>query len=169
MSKIIDSLSVNSGWIILGLIIAVIILLIMEWNNWQKINKLQALKRRLDRLVLVEEPITLGELLKSLNSEVKGLHEKHGELENTMKKITNAFDTTIVHFSLKRYDAFEDTGMNLSFSLCLLDINLNGIIITGINEASKGMIYSKVIVLGEAKDKLSPEEEFVLADAKSKT
>lgn len=154
----IDFFAVNGPTISLVLSALVLILLIWQIRNWQEIHKLQALKRRLDRLVMVDEPVTLGELLNTLNGQINALHDKQAELDDKVETIHTAFAHTIVRTGLVRFDAFGEGKEPLSFALCLLDPDRNGIMMTGIRSLSTGSLYAKEIVAGVSREPLSPEE-----------
>lgn len=141
-------------------ILCVLVLGLLAWqiHHWQEIHKLQALKRRLDRLVMIDEPISLGELLGTLNSQMSALHEKQDELDQKVETIHTAFAHTIVRTGLVRFDAFGEGKEPLSFALCLLDPDKNGIMMTGIRSMSSGSLYAKQIVAGTSQEPLSPEE-----------
>lgn len=68
--------------------------------------------------------------------------------------------------AMLRYDAFRDMGGRLSFSLALLDVAGDGVILTSINAPSETRTYAKIIQAGESTHDLSPEEEQVLHDAR---
>lgn len=72
----------------------------------------------------------------------------------------------IRNVAMLRYDAFNDMGGRLSFSLALLDATGDGVVLTSINGHSETRTYAKVIRGGESTHDLSPEEEQVLSDAR---
>lgn len=59
---------------------------------------------------------------------------------------------------LVRYDAFEETGDRLSFSLTLLDGNNNGILLSSLSGEETARIYCKQIQNGECRESISAEE-----------
>ena len=59
---------------------------------------------------------------------------------------------------LVRYDAFDDTGDKLSFSLTVLDGKNNGFILSSLAGHDTSRIYAKQIVNGQCKEALSSEE-----------
>ena len=86
-----------------------------------------------------------------IKENIKGLEE---ELSACMKKV-----------GLVRYNAFKDTGSDLSFALAILDGNNNGVILNGIYSREISNIYAKKITQGNAVNKLSEEEEQALKQA----
>ena len=67
-----------------------------------------------------------------------------------------------------RYDAFNQMGGQLSYSLVLLDENNNGFIVNSVHSTEGCYSYSKEIRNGDSNISLSTEEEEALAIAKGK-
>jgi len=72
------------------------------------------------------------------------------------------------HFNrvgLVRYDAFDGVAGQQSYSLCFLDDNSNGIVLTNLVGANFSRSYALEIVRGEAPRKLGEEESRALSMA----
>ena len=67
-----------------------------------------------------------------------------------------------------RYDAFDDVGGELSFSLALLDQRGEGVVITSVYSRMDVRVYAKSIQNGRASHALSKEEERVLRETVDK-
>lgn len=71
--------------------------------------------------------------------------------------------------ALLKYDAFQEMGGKLSFSLCMLDGNEDGFLLTSMHSSREGCYtYVKEIINGEAFVLLSEEEKKTLEEAKAK-
>lgn len=68
-------------------------------------------------------------------------------------------------WSLSRYNAFKDTGGDLSFSLALLNDGGNGFILSGIHGREESRTYVKPVAAGKSSYTLSDEEQRVLEKA----
>jgi hypothetical protein len=66
-----------------------------------------------------------------------------------------------------RYDAFDDMGGRLSFSIALLDEHGDGAVLTAINGRSETRAYAKPIVAGESRHNLSQEEIAAITQAQA--
>jgi hypothetical protein len=64
-----------------------------------------------------------------------------------------------------RYNPFNDTGGDQSFSLALLDLRDNGFVITSIHGREVDRIYAKQIDNGKSKHNLSAEEIEAIKEA----
>jgi hypothetical protein len=70
------------------------------------------------------------------------------------------------HLGLVRYDAFNDVGGRLSWSVALLDDGGNGVVLTAIHGRSEARSYAKSISGWRCEQPMSPEEEDAVASAK---
>lgn len=86
-------------------------------------------------------------------------------LAGIVQSVTRSVSTVLRRVALVRYDAFEDLGGRLSFSLAILDDSGNGITLTSIASTSDTRLYAKSLSHGVAEHALSPEEEQAVAAA----
>ena len=70
------------------------------------------------------------------------------------------------HVAVVRYDAFADTGGQLSWSLALLDDGGSGIVVTAIQGRNESRTYAKSISDWSSEAQLSPEEEDAISHAR---
>jgi hypothetical protein len=71
------------------------------------------------------------------------------------------------HLGIVRYDAFNDVGGRLSWSVALLDDSGSGVVMTAIHGRSEARSYAKGITGWECEQPLSPEEQSAVASARS--
>jgi hypothetical protein len=70
------------------------------------------------------------------------------------------------HLAVVRYDAFQDMGGHLSWSLALLDDSGDGVVLTSIHGRSEARTYAKNVASWKSEQPLSPEEEEAVSAAK---
>ncbi len=94
--------------------------------------------------------------------------------EDGLNKIIERQDDLYAHLAssvrniaVVRYDAFEDMGGRLSFSVALLNDNSDGIVITSINGRQDTRCYAKQVQRGTSIHNLSDEEEQAIREAMS--
>jgi hypothetical protein len=75
--------------------------------------------------------------------------------------------TALKHLAVVRYDAFGDTGGQLSWSLAVLDDHGDGAVLTSIHGRTEGRTYAKSISAWTCAQPLSPEEEEAVGRARS--
>lgn len=116
-----------------------------------------------------------GKNAKSLEKDIMGLYEDNKlikasmdknrkDIENLYRKLEGAFQKV----GLVKYDAFNQMGGQLSYSLALLDENDNGFIINSVHSTEGCYSYSKEVRNGDNSITLSAEEAEALAIAKGK-
>ncbi len=71
----------------------------------------------------------------------------------------------IQRVSMIRFNPFNETGGDNSFTLCLLDANSSGIVLTGLHTREKTRVYAKKIERGKSKYELSSEEKKAISEA----
>lgn len=110
-----------------------------------------------------------GKNAKSLEKDIMGLYEDNklikvsmdknrDDIENLYKKLAGAFQK----IGIVKYDAFNQMGGLLSFSLALLDENDNGFIINSVHSAEGCYSYTKEIKNGLCDISLGDEEKKAL-------
>ena len=70
------------------------------------------------------------------------------------------------HLAVVRYDAFEEMGGRLSWSLALLDDGGDGVVLTSIRGRNEARTYAKSVTAWRSDQELSPEEDEAIAHAK---
>lgn len=155
-----DSLDLGIVLLALAVILLIVFILLII-----QICKCSKLKRRLDRFLV-------GEDGKSLEQEIVGLVEDNKYIKKTTE--SNRKDIRILYrnmesayqkMGLVKYDAFNQMGGQLSFSLALLDENNNGFIINSVHSTEGCYSYTKEIKNGNCSISLGKEEEEALSIA----
>lgn len=101
----------------------------------------------------------LDQMLRAYIDKVEQTDRNNEEIMNYCKKIDNQMMGCIQKMGIVRYNAFKDTGSDLSFTLALLDKYNNGVVLNGIYARDSSNIYAKPIENGESKYVLSNEEK----------
>lgn len=99
---------------------------------------------------------------KELIEVINLLTEKEEELVKDFAKLKQDNLSNLQRVSLVRYNPYGDTGGDQSFSICFLDGQLDGFLITSLHSRSGTRVYAKPIVKGKSEIELSREEEDVL-------
>lgn len=75
--------------------------------------------------------------------------------------------STLKNLAVVRYDAFPDTGGQLSWSLAVLDDRGDGAVLTSIHGRTEARTYAKTIAAWRCEQPLSPEESDAVDRAKA--
>ena len=98
---------------------------------------------------------------------VERIEKKNGEILDYVKTIDEDMKTCIQKVGIVRYNAFKDTGSDLSFALALLDENNDGVVLNGIYSREMSNIYAKPIKKGKSNYTISEAEEQAIQKALS--
>ncbi|MBU1032166.1 DUF4446 family protein [Patescibacteria group bacterium] len=98
--------------------------------------------------------------------EVEGFKRGLNNLDGKLEKVASDGLGYIQRVELLRFNPYDDTGGDQSFTACLLDNKGSGIVITSLHARSGTRIFAKSITMGKSgKYRLSKEEEQVLKKA----
>lgn len=160
-----EYLGFDSDYIIIGLAVAVLILLILAIVNIVQMSKL---KKSYKAFMTGKNGKNLEDtLIKRLN-QVDALIDSNNENEKNIKEIFDDMQYTYQKMGLIKYDAFNEMGGKLSFSLAMLDVRNNGFIINAMHTREGCYTYIKEIVDGNSIIVLSEEEQEALNRAMGK-
>jgi hypothetical protein len=114
-------------------------------------------------------PIRLDDALRGVldgqSKRIDRLEQAVRTLNKTDKQQQELIEGSVRHVTLLRYDAFEDVGGRLSFSLAMLDDHGTGVVLTSINGRQETRVYAKPITDGHSSYNLSSEEEEAIRQA----
>lgn len=159
-------LGIDGSYVVLGVAAALLLILIIQIIILVKQSKL---KKKYNAFMEGSEGKNLESTILNRFQEVDRLKEDTKSMKASINKITENLLITYQKSSIVKYDAFKEMGGKLSFSLCLLDDNNNGFIITSMHSSREGCYtYIKEIIKGESFVLLSEEEKQVLSEAKNK-
>lgn len=89
--------------------------------------------------------------------------------KNFVKIQTEILNIVYKRFGIYRYNAYKDTGSDLSFTLALLDENNDGVVLNGIYSREMSNIYAKPVVNGSSTYKITEEEKEAINKAINST
>lgn len=107
----------------------------------------------------------LRELVTRAITENKSINQRANKLEAGIEEIAKIIQGSYQKFSMVRYNPFRETGGDQSFSLALLDLRDNGVVITSIHGREVDRIYAKEVINGKSKHNLSAEEIEAIKEA----
>lgn len=161
-SNILQSIGLGNldiAYLFLILLVFIVVLFIIIILQMKKLNRLQ---KRISKFMT-------GKDAKSLEKDIVGLYEDNKflkinvdknkkDIRTLYKNMENAFQK----IGLIKYDAFQQMGGKLSFSLALLDENNNGFILNSVHSTEGCYTYTKEIKSGECAISLGEEEQQAL-------
>lgn len=148
--------------IMIGLAVAVVVLLILYLINIIQMSKL---KKRYRIFMEGKDAKTLEDTIIKRLDQVDMLLEANSKNEENIKKLFSNMKLTFQKSGLVKYDAFNELGGKLSFSLALLNETNDGYMLNVVHNRDGCYIYMKEIVKGNSVIMLTEEENQALAMA----
>lgn len=145
--------------VLVVVMLAVIILLIIQ------IKKVNGLKKRLDKFLLGKDGMSLEQDIIGLCEDNKFLKNSTDRNKKDIRNLYKQMEAAYQKMGLVKYDAFNQMGGQLSFSLALLDENNNGFILNSVHSTEGCYSYTKEIKNGVSAISLGTEEAEALAIA----
>lgn len=161
-SNILQSIGLGNldiAYLFLILLIFIVVLFIIIILQMKKLNRSQ---KRISKFMT-------GKDAKSLEKDIVGLYEDNKFLKINVDKnkkdirtLYKNMEHAFQKIGLIKYDAFQQMGGKLSFSLALLDENNNGFILNSVHSTEGCYTYTKEIKNGECAISLGEEEQQAL-------
>jgi len=108
------------------------------------------------------------ENLDQVVGQLEGLEQKIQKISQEIESLTKKQELAVQKVEIIRYNPFQESGGDQSFSLALLDKNNNGVVITSLYGRDANRIFAKPVKEGRSTYSLSKEENKVLERAKSR-
>ncbi len=99
-------------------------------------------------------------------ADASGLPEDPRALRQEVAALKAENAQAMRHVAVVRYDAFTDTGGQLSWSMALLDDSGSGVVLTSIQGRNDSRSYAKNVAGWTSETQLSPEEEDAISNAR---
>lgn len=145
----------------LGLNTLFIILLLINYGS------ISSLKSKYKRLTKGSSGKNMEHIIVEHINKLEDVQQMLGDTNNRIEMLDNKIKACVQKVGFIRYNAFKDTGSDLSYSIALLNENDDGVIITGIHGRAESVSYAKSVSKGKSKYSLSVEELQALERAKS--
>ena len=110
----------------------------------------------------------IQETIENYIKRIEEVQKENNDLKNYCKQLDSTLATSIQKIGLVRYNAFKDTGSDLSFTLALLNEKNTGVVLNGIYSREMSNIYAKPVKDGKSTYTLSEEEIEAIQKAISK-
>lgn len=161
MEQIEQLLSPYMIYIVLGLVALVLILIIIITVNTVKMNKL---KKRFEKF-MSKEDVNLEELLVQYTKKLNVLLQNEEEMQTSIEHMEKVIKDCIQKVGVVRYQAIQNMGADLSYTIALLNENNDGVVLNGIYGRDGCYTYAKPIKEGKSSYNLSEEEEEAIEKA----
>lgn len=127
--------------------------------------QIRGLKRKLKRLLGGAGAKDLEESIRKNHEHLAKLDEQQVRINQTIEQMIRQMKEMKANVSIKRYNAFQEQGSDLSFSIAIVDDHGDGFVLTGIHSRHGTQVYAKPVNKGQSSYTLSPEETEVIRQA----
>jgi hypothetical protein len=146
----------NAPYLWAGL--AAVVVLLLVWMLALQV-KLGRAVRRYDRVTRGVDGGTLQQILEKEIWRIQEATEKTDALETRYQTLAADLRRCVQRIGVVRFNPFQDTGGNQSFSIALLDAQGDGVVLTGMYGRNDTRFYAKPVQANGSKHDLSPEEQ----------
>lgn len=140
---------------LLAIGISTFTILILILNTWRTGRVLKNYRR----LMKGAEGNNLEEMLSLHLEHVEAALAKTKSIEETNLALNTMAQNAIQNVGVVRFNAFEDTGSDLSFAVALLNHHGDGLVLSGLFGRNETRTYAKPVNKGNSVYHLSAEEE----------
>lgn len=138
-------------------------LLLLYVLNSIKLSKLR--KNYSDFMTKLGKGENINDMLQKYVKNVEDVKAENAEIERYCQKLDDISKENLKKIGLVRYNAYKNTGSNLSFALAILNDKNTGIVLNGIYGLDTSNIYAKPVIEGKSEYALSKEEEEAIQKA----
>lgn len=142
--------------IFLFLLLLILLALLISTNS-----KLKKLQEKYDFFTQGKD-VNIDALLTDTLGELRQAKSDIADLDTRSKEMREQMRGCLQTVKLKRYDAFDAMGGELSYSILLADENNDGIILTSIYGRQESRSYAKAVKNGKSSHPLADEEKALL-------
>ena len=159
--NIIDTLLRDYTNVIIFTLIA-LILIVFVWDIILSV-KLASLGGKYKKFMRGSSGKNFENILLDHLGDIEAAIERVNIINEDVVNLKNQMDKCVQKCNIIRYNAFSETGNDMSFSIAMLDNFNDGVLITSIYGRNESVTYAKPISKGTSKYSLSVEEEMVLS------
>lgn len=159
--------SMGLGGIDIGLVIIIMLVLLIAVIAVLVVFLIKTinLTKRYERFMLGKDGSSLEDEIANLFEIDKALVEKVKENRKDIRKIYKKLTKTFQKIGIVKYDAYQQMGGMLSFSMAMLDEYDNGFILNSVHSTEGCYTYTKEISKGQCAIELGNEERMALEKA----
>lgn len=155
----------NIEWVLIGMSVTILLALAI----FIQINvRLSRMLKKYNVLMRGMDGRNLEEIIFDHVKRVDAAIVKVDNLDNQCRRLADNQQYCLQGVGIVRYNAFENTGSDLSFSIALLDAKDNGIVISSLFGRDESRTYGKPIQNGKSSYLLTAEEQEAVQIAKRK-
>lgn len=148
----------NLTYIYAALAVLTVLFVFMAFQYVLLHKKMNRLYKKYRYFMTGDDGVSVERKLSAEVQELRTMTQSAEEMVRQQEVLSHVQDQAYQKIGLVKYDAFDDTGDKLSFSLTLLDGTNNGFVLSTLVGRENSRIYAKKINAGQCAESLSSEE-----------
>ncbi len=147
--------------VVIGYIVLInfLLMLILLLTTVICIIRYNRLNKRYERFMSkLSQGEKIEDMLAGYIERVRVLELKYDTFKEDLDRLEANMKKCVQKVGLVRYNAYNDTGSDLSFTMALMDAEDNGVVVNGLYSRESSSIFAKPLINGETKYNLSAEE-----------
>lgn len=148
--------SIQTELILIGVLSLVMLIIFIQVIVLGK--RVGIIRRQFNQLTTGTSKENLEQLLDKLFAQIGQLHDTQALDRKHLNNLESYLLQIKGNVGIVRYNAFQDTGHDLSFSVAILDQSQNGVVVTSIYGREESRVYAKPLSNGTSQYNLSDEE-----------
>ncbi|MBQ2917571.1 MAG: DUF4446 family protein [Clostridia bacterium] len=157
--EIINSI-IKSDVFLMGIAVANLLLLILYVCNLLSLKKINRNYKKF--MKKIGNGNNIEETLERYISRVEEATSENKEILQYCQRLDKEISLCVKKIGMVRYNAFKDTGSDLSFALAMLNDKNDGVLLNGIYSREMSNIYAKQVKEGKTSSQISEEEKQAL-------
>jgi hypothetical protein len=157
--------SIDLNYLIFGVLLFNVILLVLFIIILIQLNKL---KKKYRQMINGSQAENMEEVVITIQNKINEIFQNSNAQAEEISLLKAYVRKMKSKLGIVRYNAFGQQGNDLSFSLAIVDEQLDGVVLTGIHNREETYLYAKPLDQGQSKYSLSPEEKEIINQIASK-
>jgi len=145
-------------------LLGALLLVLFIWNM-RLGSRLKKLRRRYEAMMDGQGVDNLEQVIGDLERRMKQREAEGASAAAEMARLSEAVRQAKGNIGVTRYQAFHGHGSDLSFSVAIVNEQLDGVVISGIHNREETYVYAKPVERGDSSYALSPEERKAISQA----
>jgi hypothetical protein len=127
--------------------------------------RLGALTKKYKAFMAGSPGVALEDMLSEIVNRAQQQEESMKSLHFALRQLEQIHQESVQHVGIVRFNAFSDSGSDLSFAIAVLDGNGNGFVLSSIYGRDESRVYAKPVLRSKSEYFLTQEKKKLLLAA----
>ena len=146
----------------------VVVAIILGLSSLYLAIKLRRLNGLYQKMMQGASGESIEEMMLARIQDIEALKQKVSRLSTECERLEEEGRTHIQQVGIVRFNAFDNTGSDLSFAVAMMNASNTGFVLSGIYGREESRVYAKPLIKGESTYMLTREEKQAVDKASQK-